>query len=123
MRVALAVLAFTVLRVSAQTASFEVISIRPHVDAPQPDTGKRGRGMRTTLSGPRITFTSATLPQLVTFAYNLKTYEASGSGLPNWSATQFDIAAKAEGDAALTRDQFRPLVRALLADRFGLKFH
>ena len=37
--------------------------------------------------------------------------------------TLYDITAKAEGDGTPTRDQFRQMLQALLADRFKLKVH
>jgi uncharacterized protein (TIGR03435 family) len=104
--------------------AFEVVSIRPHVDTPPPGNGKGGgRGMRTSYSGPRATFSGATLGSLVVFAYDLKPYETSDKGWPNWSAEQFDIVAQAPGKDGLSREQFGPLFQALLADRFKLKFH
>jgi uncharacterized protein (TIGR03435 family) len=113
-------LAFAMLPLWAQ--SFEVVSIRPHADASR-ENGKiaaRG-GMR--FSGPRVTTRGASLESLVTFAYNLKPYEIPESGWPKWASDPYDVVAKAEGDAALTGDQFRPLFQALLADRFQLNFH
>jgi uncharacterized protein (TIGR03435 family) len=105
-------------------AAFEVVSIRPHVDPPRPANGKGGgRGMRTSYSGPRATFSGATLGSLIVFAYDLKPYETSDKGWPSWSSEQFDIVAQAPGKDALGREQFRPLFQALLADRFKLKFH
>jgi uncharacterized protein (TIGR03435 family) len=35
----------------------------------------------------------------------------------------YDIEAKAEGTGARNRDEFRPMLQALLADRFHLKYH
>ncbi len=80
-------------------------------------------GMRVTFSGPTVRMTGATLGSIVTFAYDLKSYEFGEGSWPAWKSEQFDIAAKAEGDGALTREQSRPLFRALLAERFKLKFH
>src|ERR1700722_9389844 len=88
------------------TSSFEVASIRPHADLPQANSGKGmgagGRGTRMSFSGPRAIVSGATLASLLVFAYDLKSYEVPESGWPNWSSEQFDIAAKAEGDAGLT---------------------
>ena len=39
------------------------------------------------------------------------------------SSAHFDIVAKAEGDAAPTKNQMRQMIQALLADRFQLKVH
>src|SRR5205085_6133246 len=80
-------------------------------------------GMRMTFSGPTARVTGATLGSLIEFAYDLKIYEIVEGSWPAWKSEQFDILAKAEGGGALTRDQFRPLFQALLAERFKLKFH
>lgn len=117
-------LAFVVGVLAETPGSFEVVSIRPHVDPPRPANGKGGgRGMRTSYSGPRATFSGATLGSLIVFAYDLKPYETSDKGWPSWSSEQFDIVAQAPGKGALSREQFRPLFQALLADRFKLKIH
>jgi len=55
-------------------------------------------------------------------AYDVRNYQLLGS--PDWvNDDPYDIAAKAEGDSALTVDQVRQLLQALLADRFQLKLH
>jgi uncharacterized protein (TIGR03435 family) len=112
-----------VVGISAQS-SFEVVSIRPHAEVLPAGNGKGGgRGMRTSYSGPRATFSGATIGSLVVFAYDLKPYESSDKGWPSWASEQFDVVAQAAGKDALTREQFRPLFQTLLADRFKLKFH
>src|SRR5689334_21644665 len=66
---------------------------------------------------------------LVREAYNLKQHEvavAVTAPLPSGTAYQtayYDIEAKAEGDRPRTRDEFRPMLQALLADRFKLRVH
>ena len=65
---------------------------------------------------------SASLAILVSVAYQTEGYRLVG--LPSWGDSQFyEVAAKAEGDGALTDDQFRQVLQALLAERFQLKFH
>jgi uncharacterized protein (TIGR03435 family) len=61
-----------------------------------------------------------TMEGLILEAYHLKSYQIV---YPQSDATFYDVVARAEGDEILTRDQFRPLLQTLLADRFGLKFH
>ena len=52
-------------------------------------------------------------------AFNVKAYQVSG---PDWLATQkFDIVAKLPDGAP--RDQVRPMLQALLLDRFQMKTH
>ncbi|MEO5926558.1 MAG: TIGR03435 family protein [Bryobacteraceae bacterium] len=123
MKLTLCALAITLLPVSA--ASFEVASVRPHISVGDQRIGNRTivEGVRPTFTGPSVRVTGATLGWLVTFAYDLKPYEIDDRNWSSLKAETFDILAKAEGDAVLTRDQFRPLFQALLAERFHLKFH
>lgn len=93
--------------------SFEVASIRPH-DGPVQMVGL-------TTSGARVTITAFSVNALVEFAYNLKMYQVVGG--PGWDAERYGIAAKAPGDAAVTRDQVRPMIQALLAERFHATVH
>ena len=122
---AIAVLALLLSLLPATAASFEVASIKPYVSLGDRSKGKRGiaEATRMTFNGPTIRVTDITLPQLILFAYGLQDYELNEQSLPTWRSEQFDILAKAEGDTALTRDQFRQLFQSLLADRFQLKFH
>jgi uncharacterized protein (TIGR03435 family) len=62
------------------------------------------------------------VPELIQEAFDLKRYAVimPASSVPT---AFYDITAKAEGNDSLTRDQFRPLLQKLLADRFGLKVH
>jgi uncharacterized protein (TIGR03435 family) len=66
--------------------------------------------------------------QLVMEAYNVKNYQvtfapttAPSGGEPG--TAYYDIEAKAEGDRARTRDEFRLMLKTLLADRFKLRVH
>jgi uncharacterized protein (TIGR03435 family) len=102
----------------AWSQSFEVASIRPHV-LPRGvffgDVGLR-------VSGSRVTAENMTLSNLITYAYGLKPYQVVGQ--PNWAdSIRYDVIAKAEGDAVLTRDLSKRMMQALLADRFQLKYH
>jgi uncharacterized protein (TIGR03435 family) len=95
--------------------TFEVASIKPH---PEPITVS---GSST--SGTRATWTAVTLIDLVSSAYELNYYQQISGG-PNWvTSAHFDIAARASGDAPLTKEQVRSMLKALLADRFQLKVH
>ncbi len=62
-------------------------------------------------------------PALVMYAYNLKPYQMVGPSLGPWEDAYFDVAAKAEGDTPLKEADFRPMLQALLAERFHLKVH
>jgi uncharacterized protein (TIGR03435 family) len=73
------------------------------------------------ISGNRITVTG-TLRAFIADAYHIKDYQLGAT--PDWAGTQlYAITANAPGDAAPTQDQVRPMLQALLADRFQLKFH
>jgi uncharacterized protein (TIGR03435 family) len=62
--------------------------------------------------------------QYIAFAYKLSPEEAKSVQLqlPKWAGTnEYDIVARAGGNP--TKDQFRLMMQALLADRFKLLFH
>ncbi len=94
-------------------AAFEVASIKLH-EGPTP------RILDFSSSGPRLKLEAYTIEGLIDEAYHLKSFQIA---YPQPETTFYDIVAKAEGDDNLSRDQFRPLLQTLLADRFGLKFH
>jgi uncharacterized protein (TIGR03435 family) len=96
---------------------FEAASIRVRQGAPQ---------WKLAISGTRLTIESYTLFGLLQEAYDLQNYEVQETGAPALmlsNDTLYDITAKAEGDGTPTRDQFRQMLQALLADRFQLKVH
>jgi uncharacterized protein (TIGR03435 family) len=94
--------------------SFEVASIRLHVEPV--------RTVGISFSGPRAIVSAMSLANLIEYAYDLKSYQISGG--PAWAASaRWDIAAKAEGDGILVREQARRMIQALLADRCQVKFH
>jgi len=67
-----------------------------------------------------------TLPTFIEFSYKLwqtgEQHRAMLAGLPDWVKTDhFTIQAKAPLHA--TKDQYRLMMQALLAERFGLKLH
>jgi uncharacterized protein (TIGR03435 family) len=71
--------------------------------------------------GPgRLAVMTATLKDLVAFAYQVRTYQVTKG--PGWfDAEKFDITAKTDEQA--TSDQLKLMLEALLADRFQLSFH
>jgi uncharacterized protein (TIGR03435 family) len=80
-----------------------------------------------TASGPRLTLEGYNLRGLVGEAYNLRNYRVSfaGSNLGSdeQSDTNYDISAVAEGNDSPTREEFREMLQALLANRFKLRLH
>jgi uncharacterized protein (TIGR03435 family) len=91
---------------------FEVVSIKPH---PEPVNvsfnmlqGAAYRGVAITLAG------------LIQDAYDLKRDQVSGG--PGWvTSERFDIDAKAASEEGLSWDRARPMLQAMLAERFKLK--
>jgi len=76
--------------------------------------------VRFTYPGGRFNATATTMAYLFEWAYGIQPFQHSGG--PSWmTADRYDINAKAEGNASDA--QMKLMVRALLADRFGLKFH
>ena len=76
-------------------------------------------------SGPHATYQGYTVTYLIMEAFKLKGYQVSlgPSPLDWYSSVYYDIFANAEGDARLSRDDFRPMMRSLLVERFHLRFH
>jgi uncharacterized protein (TIGR03435 family) len=96
--------------------AFEVASVKLH-EGPITRLGVY-------VSGSRLT-TDTTVLGLIMWAYNLKNRQISltGTALSAVGDNFYDVAAKAEGDGAPTRDEFRQMLRSLLADRFKLKVY
>ena len=96
---------------SDKKLSFEVVSVKPNRDINGPPSFSGGGG--------RQTFIAATARTLILHAFALRDYEISGG--PSWlDDERFDVNAKAEGNP--TRDELRLMMRALLEERFGLKY-
>jgi uncharacterized protein (TIGR03435 family) len=95
--------------------SFEVVSIKRN------ETGSE-RHVGSTSPGGLYTATNLSLKQLISRAYGIA--QAQIEGGPGWIDTDaFDIQAKADTALHLTRDEVRPCLRAMLADRFQLAVH
>jgi uncharacterized protein (TIGR03435 family) len=96
--------------------AFEVASIKAHVGPLHTIFGFSSSGTRVTLEGYSPIL-------LVMEAYKLKSYQVSFPAAFPQADVFYDIVAKAEGDGAPTRDEFRPMLQKLLAERFNLKLH
>jgi uncharacterized protein (TIGR03435 family) len=91
--------------------SFEAASIR--LSPPE------YAGFQSYAKGDRYTALTATVRDLVAFAYGVLNFQISGG--PGWaSTTHYNISAKMN---SATPDQVRPMLQTLLANRFGLRFH
>jgi bla regulator protein BlaR1 len=94
--------------------TFEVASIK---SAPP---GATERGVTHTPGG-RLSTSNATMKQLVYLAYRVMPFQVSGG--PDWVGSDgFNIEAK-PAEATADMERFRQMIKALLADRFHLKFH
>jgi bla regulator protein blaR1 len=110
------------IAVAAQEpAQFEVASVKRN-------TSGGGNSMLRRLPGGRMTATNMPVRPMITFAYNLASYQLVGG--PSWiSVDSFDIVAKMDGDPAPavpgsnTPDPMQLALRNLLEDRFKLKVH
>lgn len=109
--------------VESQPTSFEVASIRmvqPYSDSEL----QSGAGNHPFDSFPSDRFVArhVPLPFLISIAFNCDTRHVNPSA--EWEDEQlYDIAATVPGNAQLTLDQMRPLLRELLDQRFHLKTH
>ena len=102
--------------------TFEVASVR----AVQ---GLRGRIYDFSSSGPRVRYIAYSVAHLIMEAYNLKNYQViftPTAMVPKggeYGEEYYDIEAKAEGGRVRSRNEFRPMLEALLAQRFKLRVH
>lgn len=105
---------------AAGPLAFEVASIRPN---PGPMRVLRGYKAE----GPMLTLEGYNIQWLLTEAYGLEDYQlVLGPGIsPDAVGGDkfFNISAKAPGEAAPTRAQFREMLKEMLATRFRLKVH
>lgn len=94
--------------------AFEVASVRPN------KTGD-GRIMFGLQPGGRFNATNVNLRMLLRQAFNVQEFQIVGG--PDWmTSDRFDVVAKApEGE--FSADLMRPMLRALLAERFKLVAH
>src|SRR5579872_1851699 len=101
--------------------AFEVASVKPSAPIGPGDRVFFGppRGGPGTPDPSRITWTYATLRNLLMTAYAVETYQITG---PDWLSTErYDIAVTLPAGA--TKDQVNSMWQNLLAQRFGLVLH
>ena len=102
---------FLLAAITLRAQSFEVASVKEHT-GPMPRIG-------VTTKDNRLIGDACGVKMLVMFAFDVKPYQIVGGGPDMF----FDVEAKGEGEAIPSRDQFRAMLRALLADRFKLRTH
>jgi uncharacterized protein (TIGR03435 family) len=107
------------------SAVFEVASVKQLERSLQPGqydlsfVGTSGKPFK--IAGNRVAATG-TLHTLIADAYGVKDYQISAA--PSWAdSLLYAIIAKTPGEAEPTQDEVRPMLQALLAERFQLKFH
>lgn len=107
---------------------FDVASVRQDTASPSPATVHTniplGPQDMFTPTGGLLSATNFPLLAYMVFAYKLTETQVRDvqSQLPKWaSSDRFDIQARAAGNP--TKDQFRLMMQALLADRFKLEVH
>jgi uncharacterized protein (TIGR03435 family) len=94
--------------------SFEVVTIKPSRREPL-DKGFGERGRRFTVINDSVT-------DLITLAYGLHLQQIAGA--PSWAASEkFDIEGEADGEGLPSLDQWKSMLRKMMADRFHLAFH
>jgi uncharacterized protein (TIGR03435 family) len=105
--------------------AFDVASVKQleqSLQLGQPDlsfVGTSGKPFK--IAGNRVTI-RGTLHALMADAFGVKDYQISA--LPPWAdRLLYAITATTPGENEPTQDQVRPMLRALLADRFQLKLH
>ena len=102
------------LGIFAQTAQFEVASVRP--SAPP---GAEHMNVGVHIDGARVSCTALNLKDYISAAYKLKIYQIQG---PDYMGSErFDVNAKLPAGA--TEAQVPDMLKALLADRFKMTSH
>jgi uncharacterized protein (TIGR03435 family) len=117
----------------APSAAFEVASVKQLEQSLQPGeydlsfVGTAGKPFK--IGGNRVTV-RGTLHALISDAYGVKDYQVSG--LPSWAdsllytitaTTTKTATAETPGATEPSQDEVRPMLAALLANRFQLKLH
>jgi uncharacterized protein (TIGR03435 family) len=101
----------------AQPASFEVADVR--LSPPTLDYHRREMG-GPSIAGDQLYIHRATVLNLIALAWKVR--DAKVLGGPAWiNFDRFDIRAKVPQDSKF--DTLRPMLQALLAERFGLEVH
>ncbi len=119
----LATLAGLSILASAAAQSFEAAMFRledPHstVDYNRPDAPNQNHTYPTN----RFTMYHTMLKSLISDAYGVPYQNILGG--PDWLGTQhYDVSAKVEGDARLTKAEMRPMLQNLLKERVHLETH
>jgi uncharacterized protein (TIGR03435 family) len=118
-------LTLTVAAIAAVTAAtveqtFEVASIKLNKAQRGPLTSLEAfiyEGPMAVMPGGRFRLTAVPTRTLIQLAYGVREFQIAGA--PSWvDDERYDVEAKADGSTSF--DQMRPMLQALLADRFKL---
>ena len=95
--------------------NFEVATIKPN------NTGATSmQGL--VIQGRKFLTRASSLGDLISFAYEVQAKQIVNA--PDWiDKDRYDIEAVPEQEGVPNPEQIRIMIRKLLADRFGLKFH
>jgi uncharacterized protein (TIGR03435 family) len=120
-------LAASALAQNAPAPAFDVASVKINKEyvPTEVSTWKRQVEIRP----GTFTMRNVSMIELLKFAYHVQRYQIAGPEWfdvrrPGWSrldAARYDVLAKASGPAS--EDEMRPMLQALLADRFHLTLH
>jgi uncharacterized protein (TIGR03435 family) len=95
--------------------SFEVATIKPN------NTGATSM-QALIIQGRKFLTRASSLSDLISFAYEVQTKQIVNA--PDWyDKDRYDIEAVPEQEGVPNSEQIRIMIRKLLSDRFGLKFH
>jgi uncharacterized protein (TIGR03435 family) len=109
--------------------AFDVASVKRDTVVPSPETVHVNVPLDAmddfTPTGGLFSAKNVSLQGYIMFAYKLTAFETKAlyESLPNWTNTRFDIEARALTTVNPTKDQFRLMMQALLAERFKLAVH
>ena len=96
--------------------SFEVATIKPTANP-----GRQGSNINVTNAGMFVTGNTP-LKELLIFAYGIHPQQLQG--LPSWAEDEkYDISAKPDHEGMGNDVQIRSMMKKLITERFGLKFH
>ena len=112
--------AIAALTVATGAQTFEVASIKLNKERRGPLTSLEAfiyEGPMAVMPGGRFRLTAVPTRTLIQLAYGVREFQLAGE--PSWvDDDRYDVDAKAEGITSF--DQMRPMLQALLADRFKL---
>ena len=93
---------------------FEVATIKPT------DPSVQGKGFR--VQGRHFSTLNTTLTEIIAFAYGVQQKQVVNG--PAWmDVDHFDLSAQPDLEGQPSDKQWKNMVKKLMADRFGLKFH